>query len=148
MSDNSLFNLMQSIVQSNQSMINYNEPKIANPDDVLIKNFHKEQKAKRIYQPILIIGLLSFIFVQLVFTNDFYNETVDELIQITKNNNALPQLTFKLYSQILKQLEFYTTAVLCEFISIFYIIIRWGFSTKITDLFSNFFKKTKSKKKK
>lgn len=145
--DDNLFNVMNSIITSNQSMITHKEPEISTPDEALIKIFQKEQSAKMIYQPILIIGLLIFLFIQVVFMNNLYGNSIDKLIAINNVDSNMAENYFALYSQILKQLQFYTTAVLCEFIAMLYFIIRWGFSTTITDMFSDFFKKGGRNKK-
>lgn len=146
--DDSLFSLMSSILDSNQSIITHKEPEISNPDEALVKIFQKEQKARMIYQPILIVGLLAFLFIQVIYMNNFYHDTVDKLIQINNIDVNLAKSYFGLYSQILEQLQFYTTAVLCEFIAMLFFIIRWGFSTTISDMFSDFFKKNEKRTKK
>lgn len=145
--DDELFNLINGIIKDNGSIVTNTEPPLLKPDDALVSIFQKEQRAKRIYQPILIVGLIAFLFVQLINMNKLYSGSIDTLLNLKDVNVELAEHYFRLYDEILKHLKFYTTAVLCEFIAMLYFIIRWGFNTSISDMFSDFFEKGKRAKK-
>ena len=142
-----LFNLMNDILKENQSFITKAEPEIGNPDDIVIKCFREEQKSKTSYQPWLIVGLVLFLIIQLIYTNHLYDESIMQLLEVKQIDKELADNYFSLYNNILQQLEFYTMAVLCEFVAFFYFIIRWGFNSTLSELFSDLFVKNSKKKK-
>lgn len=146
-----LFDIINDILKQNQSIVTSSEPEIGNPDDILIKCFREEQKSKTSYQPWLILGLMIFLIAQLLYTNHLYDEAIMKLLSIDKIEVELATSYFELYNNILNQLKFYTTAVLGEFIAVFYFIVRWGFNSTLSDLFSDLFtkksKRGKNKKK-
>ncbi len=143
-----LFNAIDSVFEENGEVLIVDEPKIETPEDAIVKCFTNEQKSKSYYQPLLILGLLIFLIVQLLYTNHMYDASIMRLLSIEKVEMELAGNFFDLYDNILEQLKFYTTSVLCEFIAILYVVIRWGFNSSISDLFSELFiKKDKNKKK-
>lgn len=143
-----LFNVVNDILKQNKGFVTNAEPEIGNPDDIIVKCFREEQKSRNSYQPWLILGLIAFLIIQLVYTNHLYDESIMKLLEIEQIDFDLAANFFELYNNILEQLKFYTTAVLCEFIAFFCFIIKWGFNNTVSDLFSDLFtKKSNSKKK-
>lgn len=147
MKDDSLFEAVSSIFQENSSMVVKEEPLINTPDEALIHTFTKEQSARRGFQPILIIGLIIFLIIQLIYMNQLYQNSVDALLNLNDINLEMAEYYFQMYNNILSNLKFYTTSILCEFIAMFYFIVKWGFNTSLTELFSDFFSFNKKSRK-
>ena len=143
---NDLYNIIKKTADENTTIINRASPPI-NPQDVLMGSFNREQKSKLLFRIILIIGLLLFLFVQLVFMNRLYYDTNMSLLLLKDVDEVLALNFFTLYSEVLDNIKFYIGATLSEFIAMLYFIIRWGFDTTVQDLFSGLFKKNKKKKK-
>ncbi len=143
---NDLYNIIKKTADENTTLINRSSPPIS-PQDVLLGSFNREQSSKFIFRIILIIGLLIFLFVQLVFMNKLYYDTNMSLLLLKDVDKVLALNFFDLYSEILDNIKFYIGATLSEFIAMLYFIVRWGFDTTIQDLFSGLFKKNKRKKK-
>lgn len=142
-----LFNVVNGILKQNQGFVTNAEPEIGNPDDIIVKCFREEQKSRASFQPWLILGLIVFLIIQLLYTNHLYDESIMKLLEKNTVDFNLSSQFFELYNNILEQLKFYTTSVLCEFIAFFCFIIRWGFNSTVSDLFSNLFTKKSNGKK-
>lgn len=147
-----LFGLMSKIITNNPGLISHKEPEVVEAEDVLLKMLQKQQSARIIYQSILIFGLLIFITIQVVYINNMYDDAIKQIFEITSKTPNLSNNCFELYTNIFKQIKFYTSAVLCEFLAMLFFIIKWGFSTSndldINSMFKDFKLSNSTKKQK
>lgn len=141
----SLFDVVEDLTINRGYYREEEEPEITSADETLTRCFEKEQTAKLTHQPLLIVGLLIFLIIQLISINNLYEQVMLKLLTVQVESNELHIYYFELYNNILNHMKHYTTVTLCEFIAIFYFITRWGFNTKISDLFSGIINRRKEK---
>lgn len=134
--DAKLSDAVNKALNENSSLSIKQEPQTDLINEPLTNVFTNEQKKRIQYQPILMSVLIAILILQLIFMNKLYSHAISILLSIRDVNIEKAELYFDMYKEILNSLKFFTASTLCEFVAVFYFIIKWGFNSFVTQMYS------------